>query len=142
MNIKLITTISNCIFYILSSFEQYCDLLSIESIHLSSICCEIHEIRDFICNNSTYSKLFYNNINEYLLYSPPNNNKLQILQYLFDFLENLFGNELFIKISINESPTTQTNPHIYVSLFNQHYFSVTFDSPALLMTDSIPIPRS
>ena len=132
-NKKLISTISNCIYYILSSFEQYIDLLSINSVHLTSICCEINEIRDFICNNPTYSKLFYKNINEYLLYSPPNNNKLQILQYLFDFLENLFGNQLFIKISIkiyfennlklnqyddDVQESIMQNPHIYVALFN------------------------
>ncbi len=47
----LISTIAYCIYYIMSSFEEYTDLLVIHSVNLSSIFCEIKEIHDYIANN-------------------------------------------------------------------------------------------
>eukprot|EP01083_Nonionella_stella_P306950 1077001_1 len=116
-NSQLIAVIASNIFYIMSSFERYTDVLGIDSVHLCAICIgSMSSIRDYIASNATYCAMFYKNINEYLLYSPPNNNKLQILQYLFDFLEALFGAPSFIRMSV--SSQMKEERHIYVAMFN------------------------
>merc|ERR1712176_293727 len=118
-NKAMITTITTCIFYIMQAFEEYHDSLAVQSFRLAATCVEMNEIRDFIGKNTTYSKQFYQQINAYLLYSPPDINKLQILQYLFDFLDNLFGNQSFVKMSVQllDPSDSMADPHIYVALF-------------------------